>query len=1175
MAVAVSGAMSIPVHALPLAKYASSSKLAQGTWRTIKINEEGMQFISYQQLKNMGFSQPEKVRVYGYGGRKVSESLSNANFIDDLPMQPYINTGEGIVFFGSGTVTWETRVHTDDHNYRYYPTQNPYSTESIYFLSDIDAPQPEIPTIDGTSIDSSHQDVDWYYARLLHEKELSAPSNSGTWMLGEDFRMQRTQTFPFKLPGLHGQRAYISTAFGAKATVATTLKVKANGEELFTDEPSTDTIMASGSSDDMLQCTVKRGTALNAAENMELEVTYNPSGVVYLANLDYICISYPRELAIPDDGSIHFYNATPRDTVLQFNVKGCSPSTHIWDITNPAEPIDMKYILDGTTARFTSPLGNNREFIAFEPSRIKRAPQAGAALKNQDIHAMAVPDMVIITPELYKTQAERVADYHRKNDKMTVYVLTPELLYNEFSSGSPDVTAFRKALKMWYDRGLENGTSKLKHCLLFGRPTYDQRLLTDAVKNCGYPRTLAWQNNVRNISSITIGKNGMSMLRYRPNFYTSQHNTYFTDDYLAMLQDNADGTNVDIVNAKMLIGVGRFPVRYLTDCKQAVDKFLNYAADPGTGFWRNKAMLIADDGNNAEHITQSEWALNGYLNTEKGASIVFQKVYLDAFKQVMSGTGATFPDAKQKMMQAWDEGVMFTQYVGHANPKEWTAEGLLTYTDINSFTNKRLPVWYTATCEFSRADADEISGGEIIWANPDAGAIAMLSTNRTVYITQNGLLTDKVGKYVFATDSMGRGLPLGDILMHAKNDVSSSMDGIANKRRFILLGDPAMRMPLPRLNVKVECIDGVELYEDPDDPLRSSTHKNSATLFRFPVLNARTQVKVSGSIVNSAGECITDFNGHMEYELYDGESVTTTFGSASDSPVIDFNDRNNRLFMGNTEVKNGKWEAILIIPPDIQNVTTKPLLSLYARASVDVEASGHTSCFYINGWNPEIDDTDGPDITKLVLNSPSFKNGDPVSSRPVVFGEMTDPNGISIASYGIGHSISLTLDGEKVYNDVDKYLIMKQNDIYSMSFAYPMPEIDAGKHVLSLDVWDNMGNHSVKDVEFIVAASPKPYIYSVTTDANPAHSSVTFTITHDRMQEANDIKVDVFDLNGRKLWSASKNSSGNYEDSSSLTWDLTSGGVRVARGIYIYRATLTTQDGVAVSRTNKIAVAAD
>lgn len=75
-------------------------------------------------------------------------------------------------------------------------------------------------------------------------------------------------------------------------------------------------------------------------------------------------------------------------------------------------------------------------------------------MANQDIHAEEVPDMIIISPSQLLAQSRRIADIHSNSaDSLKVLIVTDEQAYNEFGSGSPDVNALRRMLKMFYDRG--------------------------------------------------------------------------------------------------------------------------------------------------------------------------------------------------------------------------------------------------------------------------------------------------------------------------------------------------------------------------------------------------------------------------------------------------------------------------------------------------------------------------------------------------------------------------------------------------------------------------------------------------------------------------------------------------------------------------------------------------
>ena len=74
------------------------------------------------------------------------------------------------------------------------------------------------------------------------------------------------------------------------------------------------------------------------------------------------------------------------------------------------------------------------------------------SVTNQDLHAVKPVDLVIISPSKFVSQASELAELHQQNDGLTTLVVTPELIYNEFSSGAPDATSYRSFLKMMYDR---------------------------------------------------------------------------------------------------------------------------------------------------------------------------------------------------------------------------------------------------------------------------------------------------------------------------------------------------------------------------------------------------------------------------------------------------------------------------------------------------------------------------------------------------------------------------------------------------------------------------------------------------------------------------------------------------------------------------------------------------
>lgn len=1101
-------------------RYAASSVLAQGRWARVGVSETGMQFISNTQLRNLGFSDPSKVNVYGYGGRMIDEVLDPARHPDDLPQQPVVRTARGILFYGVGPVGITTRGGGLAH------VQNPYSDDSYYYLSDNGTKQE--PAVSARPPLPGAPERRTFRALLSHERDLAAPGNSGRTLLGEDFRTLTTQTFTFSLPDNTGDSVEIGVQFATRTTNGTSsILLSANGRRL----PSTtnDNISGVTNGDTFMRLTTSRKTVSDLGDKLSLEIKYTPGGMLYMARLDWIEVEYTRQLRLRG-GELHFYDASGD---ANFAVEGCDSDTQIWDVTLPHRPVRITYTLDGNTARFHGEAGF-REYIAFDPKGSYRQVRPGGRVANQDIHSLPVPDMLIVSPAAYRQQAERIAGLHREADGMTVHVVTPEEIYAEFASGNTDASAIRKALKMWHDRGEEAGHS-IRYCLIMSRPTYDNKCVSDAVRRAGYPRIPQWQS---------------------PDGF-SQNTSYGTDDFMGMLEDCV--SHFDIGSAKINVAVARMPVKSVAEATRAVDKLIRYVKEPETGSWRNNVMLIADDQDHGEHLDQAESVYGLLRSSGNGEHFVYERLYLDSYPLEYAGTGPQYTQAKQRFLNKLDEGVMWIDYIGHASPRGWTHENLFNWTDMTTLSNRRLPFFYTATCEFCRWDDDETSGAEEIWLNPDAGAIGMITTSRTVYISPNGTLNDATARGVFARDKDGRGRRVGDIYIDGKNSVSGRDD---NKLRYVLMGDPALRLPSPQYNVVVESIDGVDI-SDPEADL--------------PELKACGRPVVTGHIADASGNIIEDFNGIVEPALFDAERPIETYGNGKDGESRMYNDRKTRLFTGKAKVQDGRWTATLLLPPDIDNNYSPARLALYACSDDGREANGSTERLYVYGYDSSNEeDTEAPVIEYLRLNREDWTDGGLSSATPLVLAKVSDESGINLSESGIGHRMTLTLDSKTVYDDASTYFSIDSDEMTAGTLAYPLPEVTPGKHTLSYTVWDNANNSATATLTFNVSARDEPAITHLTTDANPARTSVVFSVTTDRALSDVDCHLEVSDLSGQRMWHTQgrqRTDSGSRID---IGWNLRdTAGHRLPRGIYIYRATLTSKSGAQCTRSGRLAVAAE
>ena len=1102
------------LYALTPDSYVSNSVLADGKWAKIEVGETGMQFVSDATIRSLGFSDPEKVNVYGYGGIMIPENLNSP---DDLPLLPSLRINGGILFFGKGISGWNIK---GNNGREYQHETNVYSDKSYYFLSDRDDSRKSPSKSDKTYI--SRDVITSFMERKLHEQDLMAPVSSGRFYFGEDFKTQTNRNFKFDLTDNIGD-VTATISFGCKTSGGTSsLTISANGVAL--NATSTDRLNYSSSKLIVTTTTVKKIS--DPGTSLDLGIKYNGSGIVSVAALDYIEIEYPRALNITD-GELYFY--IDPDVPSEVRIEGATGSTVLWDVTDPENPVEISTTKSGNTMSFVARTSYG-EYVAFEPSKITRPVVSAGAVENQDLHSLSAPGLLVICPEEYLSAARRLEGIHRDTDGLSVTFLTPEKIYNEFSSGVPDVSAFRKLLKMWYDRAEGREGEYTAYCLIFSRPTVDNKKVTAIVRNCGYPRVPIWQSASGDTEATS----------------------YSTDDYIGMLAD-VKGT-FNIGNAKIHTAVGRMPVKSLNEANLVLDKLEQYLLNPDKGGWKNNVMVIADDQDNGVHLTQAENVIKSMKSGDRGNDFLYEKLYLDSYELEFTSVGASYPRAHQRMLNKWNEGTALINYIGHANTKAWGHENLLTWTDINAMSNKRLPYLIAATCDFMKWDDEDISGAEALWSLPASGVIGMICPSREVLIASNGVLNPAMSKYIFSTDDNGRSMRVGDILRMGKNDSNTGN----NKLRYGILGDPSMRLPWPSLRVEGDTINGIAL----------------ASADKYPEIKARSTVKLSGTIKDENYTKVNDFNGIVEVQLYDAERVITTNGNGSDGVKSIYNDRKTRLYVGRTKVADGEWKIEFTMPSEIENNYSPALLSFYAYADDGREGNGSSEKLYAYGYDEAVpDDYEGPKIIEFYLNSPSFVSGGQVSPNPVLTAKFMDESGISVSEAGIGHSISLDIDGKTYFDDVAQYYVPDENDWNAGSVVYPLTNLEQGDHTLRFIVWDNANNSTTATLDFTISALWKPTIETLTTDINPATSSVNFIVATDGSTKSMDCVIEVYDLWGKKIWREQAPSLTGTSTRTTLNWNLTDfGGARIPGGIYLYRATVKTDSGATVSKTKKLVV---
>ncbi len=1121
-------ALCVPrVSAFGLDTYAPQSVLSTGKWVKISVDQSGLYRIPVATLKSWGFSDPSLVRVHGYGGRRIGEVLSASTYVDDLPVTYSELTPSGLVFYAVASDSW---TYSSD-NY-YHGELNPYTTVGYYFLTE--APAAELPT---TATAGASTPVSTAMARLHHECELTMPSTAGPIAVGEDLRAQRSRAFTFATPGRAEKSVWFECQVahrhvGASALLSFEVDGKPVSRVAADDVPSTSSSHYVHGS-----VTATRHTAATSGlDNVAVTVTYTPRLDPSFAALDYLSLNYTRTLAMTKDDRdrVEFWSD---DSQLSFEGPA---DMRVWDVTAPHAVARVNTLAADGRHTWTATAPSTRHYVAWNAAASLPAPKWEGSVAAQNLHGMqATPEMVIFAEPRLQGQARRIADLHLKLDSMTVTIVDPQQVYNEFGSGSPDVGAMRRYLKMVYDRGKAAG-KPLRYALLMGRPTLDHRNILESSRRSRTVTLPTWV--------VTSSKQSLS-----------DNESYPGDDFIAILDDDS-GSNRK--TDRVSIAVGRMPARNADDATVMVDKLYRYVYKSRDGVWTNRLMMIADDGDAGEHLAQAERMI-AQLEQTPGAQYTMNKVYVDAYPLL----GGKCEGGRTDMYSMLDQGVAWWFFTGHANDHSWTAESILTYKDITEgLYFRNVPFVLASTCDFMRWDnPSNLSGAEIMFSHPNGGAIGMISAARPVLIPNNDMFLSAIGRHALERDDSGRLLPPAEVLRLAKNDIRDTRSNrpVAdeNRMRFAFMGDPAMRLVMPSNTIHIKSIGGKTPGGDEQ-----------------VVIPAMAEVDIEGEILSPDGSLMGAFSGPMTFELYDAVESRLTQGRGDDGEPVAFDNMGRRLHVGSGTVQDGRFSVRLSMPSVISQNFRPATLSLFASdQATGSRAVGVTSDFYVYGaTDPAVPDTVCPVIDRMVLNHDNFTDGEIVDPTPLLMASMHDNVGINVSTAGVGHQMTVTIDGTVTRSDVSTYYTPPVNPEGTGTVAYRLPAMQPGAHSLRMRVFDTSGNVCERELSFTVSDKVAPRIFEVYADANPASTSTNFYVRHDRPENIVQVKIEVFDLMGRPVWSSVQKSMSDNDLSAPVAWNLTdSNGHRVGRGIYLYRATVTADNTHFQTTSRRIAVAGE
>ncbi len=1127
--------------------YAANSVLGSGNgkWYKIGVTQDGVYKIDRDFLSNLGINTnnltPNSINIYGNAQGMLNE-FNGAPRIDDIvPNSIFIKGDQDGSFDPSDYIVFYAK---GPHKYTYengaFSHQQNKFTDTAYYFININ-PNGTPNRIQNASLSSgvaTHTATTFQDYAFIEDDRYNLNKSGKEWV-GDPFDTQLSKNYSFNF---------------ANVSLADSVSIKPR-VVIQSTSPAPNFVITSNGASKMLQTfspsgqgyTNSKGRMITESlkfkttnSTIEFNLTFNKAGFISsLAWLDWVEINVTRNLIL-DGNQMEFRNTKTigPGNITTFNVSNTSNLEYIWEVTNPRNAKKVNFTDNGSTVSFTVATDSLRSFIAFTDD-LYFIPTSFGEVQPQNLHGLAYSDIIIITEPNFRMASEKLALHHFQHRGLTSNIVTQQEIFNEYSSGMRDPVAIRHFLKMFYDRA--NGDPNLipKYVILMGDATYDYRNKFNSNNNF----VISYQSN-ESLHPIT---------------------SFASDDFYVILNDNATMAN----NELMDMAIGRFPVKTAEEAMGMVNKVIRYEVNNSAsntacfqcnsnetnaiyGDWRNRVLLVSDDADNNHYFNDIENMHNRIESEHDELNVI--KIHSDAYVESVTPGGERNFDAEDAIKDGVQNGALMINYIGHGGETGWGHESILTVPTIQGWTNAvKMPVFMTATCEFSRYDDhDRTSAGEYVVLNENGGGIALFTTTRLVFSSSNASLTGIFYDTVF--DKMD-GIPktLGQIYSDTKNRYALQF-GDTEFRKFTLLGDPVIQFGLPQHIIRTDSVNGIsiDLFTD--------------------TLKALSKVRISGQVMDHLGNELNTFNGIVYPTIYDKESQLTTLGNSSGSFATNFSMWKNIVYKGKATVVNGKFSFEFIVPQDIAYNVGMARFSFYAE-NQSSDGHGFANQTKIGGINTNAPlDNVGPTVS-LFLNNLNFVNGGLTDENPMLLAKIFDENGINTVGNGIGHNLEVRIDNNPEPINLNEYYEADLDSYKSGKVSFPLSGLTPGNHILKLKVWDVYNNSTDSELEFTVVEEQEIAVNNLLNYPNPFTTSTEFSFETNQICDYLDIQIQVFSITGKLIKTISERSSQNGYRVTGINWDgRDEYGDRLAIGTYIYKLSIHNERGEKVEKYEKLVI---
>ena len=347
-------------------------------------------------------------------------------------------------------------------------------------------------------------------------------------------------------------------------------------------------------------------------------------------------------------------------------------------------------------------------------------------------------DYLIISADSFQSAISPLAT-HRENQGLTVRFAGINQIYQEFG----DSLVNAKKIRHFVSYALEYWQSpKPKYLLIVGD--------TEIIPSYKLASSLA-----------SVGEDSVSIDEW---FSINQFNTNNVTD----------------------IAIGRIPASNLNQAELAISRTLFFENNLVLSDYTQDFLVLADSFDVTSQIFED--MANQFIDIIEPYNFRISRIDI----RKTSAYHGTLEDFIGQI----NNGVLFVNFFGFGIEKIWSRDTFLTINDLDSLENNDFPCIVITTARQNFDSDDDSTIAEMLLFNPPGGALAVFASSGECYLNAAKNIIFNLIEFVLNNPDT----TLGRSILRVKKNYGSPLTPDNTLRRFTLLGDPALKLPVDFLS---------------------------------------------------------------------------------------------------------------------------------------------------------------------------------------------------------------------------------------------------------------------------------------------------------------------------------------------------------------------------------------